>query len=204
MAVDYAGAEVEWVTGTTTLLDIVKDKLGITDTAQDDDLKLYINMAGVACENYIDNKIVSQPVTELFAMSKTPIALRYWPAADLTEVVIDGTDVTADWELMTSDGIVWSLSNRHSASRVDYFNQMSISYTAGYDPVPGDIGYAIAATSIGYYTQSGISTSGQIKKEVVQGVGSVEYTTDSETTTSTGLISSASIGVLEMYRRYHV
>ena len=173
MAVDYAGAEVEWVTGTTTLLDIVKDKLGITDTAQDDDLKLYINMAGVACENYIDNKIVSQPVTELYAMSKTPVALRFWPAADLTAVVIDGTDVTADWELMTSDGIVWSLSNRHSASRVDYFNQMSISYTAGYDPVPGDIGYAIAATSIGYYTQTGASTSGSVKKEVVQGVDRV-------------------------------
>ena len=200
--VDYAGAIVEWSGGTATLLERMKQWMDITDDTQDADLSLWLDLAGRACEKYIDNKIVSQEVTEFYAMSKTPIDLRYYPAADVTSVLIDGGDDTASWELFTTDGITWAASNRHSASRVDYFNQLSITYTAGYDPVPSDLGYVLVSTAIAYGEQT--TGTGTIKKEVVNGVGSVEYAVSDDAAASVGLISSANIGVLDRYRRLHV
>lgn len=202
MAVDYANAIIEWGSGTITILELTKQKLGITDNSQDDELSMYIDMAGQACEAYIDNKIVEQVVTEQYAYVKSPQALRFWPANTLSAVIIDGEDVTEDWEMFSSDGVVWNVRDKCNTDIMDCFKQMSVTYTAGYNPVPSDVGYAIVATSLNYESNSG--GTGAIKKEVVQGVGSVEYVTDSDSMGSVGLISGTSLGVLERYRRWHV
>ena len=205
MAVDYASATIEYGATPTsmTLLELTKKLAGIVDNSQDDDLTLYLQMAGEAAEQWIDNKLVMQAVTENYAASKSPVALRFYPASDLTLVEIDAVDVTTDWELMTSDGITWTLNNRNSASRTDYFNQMVIGYSAGFDPLPAEVGFAIAQIAIGY-DESGGSAVGSVKKEVVNGVGSVEYVTGTDSDGSVGVIAPATIRTLEKYRRYHV
>jgi hypothetical protein len=165
-------------------------------------LSLYLDMAGTACEGYIDNKIVAQDVTEQFAMSRTPVGLRYWPAGDVANVTIDSVDVTAEYETYTSDGIQWEAKETCGSSRSTCFDQMSITYSAGYDPVPSDLGYVLARTGMAYGNQAG--GVGSVRKESVVGVGSIEYQTDEDAEGSSGLISSASISVLQKYRRYHV
>lgn len=202
MAVDYAGAQVEWVTGTITLLQLVKDRLGITGTDQDAVLSMYISMAGAACESYLDNKLVQQSVTEYLACKRSVASLRYWPVVSLESVVIDGVDTTSDWELRTSDGVTWLIESIAHTSWTALDSQMEVTYIAGYDPLPGPVGHAIADTSVNYFNQTG--GVGSVKKEVVQGVGSVEYVTNADSEGSVGLISGVSVSSLEMYRRWHV
>lgn len=202
--IDYAAAEVIWSGGTTTLLGLTKLLNGIQvgDTSQDDELSLYLDMAGTACENYINNKIVAQEVTERFASWHTPVALRFWPAETVTNVTIDGDDVTDSFEAYTSDGITWEAKSKCGYTWNTCFDQMSITYTAGYDPIPSDLGYVLARTGIAYSSQSG--GVGQIKKEVINGVGSIEYQGADDADSSVGAISASSAAVLENYRRYHV
>jgi hypothetical protein len=200
--VDYAGATVVWSGGTTTLLERTKKALNITDSSQDEDISLYLDLAGTSCEAYMDNKIVSQPVVESYAFSQTPIPLRFYPASDLTSVIIDGLETVDDWELFTTDGITYALSDRYSTIRSGHFNQLTISYTAGYDPVPSDLGYVLVLTAISYKDQT--SGTGTIKKEVINNVGSVEYAIADQLTGAVGLISAPSVSVLNRYRRWHV
>ena len=202
MPVNYADAIVEWADGTTTLLELFKLKLGVDTSDRDEELSMYLDMAARACEQYIDNKLVAQEVTERFRQSRSPVGLRYWPAQDLTSVLIDGEEKVDSWEMISEDGITYSLNNRCGNSLSCCFEQMLIVYTAGYDPVPSDAAIAIIATALNYEQQTG--ASGQIKKEVVNGVGSIEYVTDSDSQGSVGAMSGAAIGALEPYRRWHV
>lgn len=205
MAIDYAGANVEWAGGTMTLLELLKQILEIdpADNTQDDTLSMYLDIAGTTAEKYIDNKIASQPVIEKFSRSKTPVDLRYYPAADVTEVLVDGEDVTTDYQVFNDDGIVWSVKDKCSGSVSCCFEQMKISYTAGYDPIPTNLGYVIALTASNMET--GSVSSGAIKRESVNGVGTIEYATaaDQESSGSYGPISAGSTQVLDMYRRWH-
>jgi hypothetical protein len=157
-------------------------------------------MAGAAVEMYLDNKIVQQSVTEQIACRKDILSLRYWPVVSLDSVVIDETDVVDDWNTRTSDGVTWVIESRSHSYFAD--EQISVTYTAGYDPLPGPVGYAIAETAGNYYKKGG--GVGDIKKEVVQGVGSVEYVTSEDSESAVGPISGRSLAVLEMYRRWHV
>ena len=202
--IDYAAAIVTWSGGTTTLLGLTKILNGIQagDTSRDEEISLYLDMAGTACENYIDNKIVSQEVTELFAKSHAPIALRYWPAGEVTNVTIDGDDKTEDYETYTTDGIHYEVKDTCGESWNTCFDQMSITYTAGYDPIPSDLAFVLARTGLAYGNQSG--GAGSVKKESIVGVGSIEYQTIDDAEASVGAISSSSAAVLDSYRRYHV
>lgn len=202
MLVDYAGAEVEWVTGTITLLELVKTRLEITGTDQDAELSMYISMAGAACEKYIDNKLVLQSVTEYVACRNSFISLRYWPVISLESITVGEIDITPDCQLITSDGVTWVVDTYMADVRSLVGQQTTITYTAGFDPLPGAVGYAIASTALNYVNQT--AAVGAIKKEVIQGVGSVEYVTGETSEGAVGLIPGSAVGVMEMYRRWHV
>ena len=185
---------------TQTLLELTKSILGITDNSRDADLSLYLDMAGAAAEQYIDNIIDKRPVTEQFKhVNPDPIALRYWPADNLTKVAVDGTDVTTDYVELTQDGLHWVLKETGAESRC--WTQMDVTYDAGYDPIPPDIAYAIARGAIAY--DNDVVSTGPVKKETVVGVGSVEYDTGLAESTSYGMLPSASTAALEKYRRYY-
>ena len=205
MSANFAIATVEW--GTTpdsiTLLQLTKDLMGITDNSRDDELSMYLQMAGEACEKYIDNKLAQQEVKEDVASAHSPFSLRFWPSSAPTAISIDGEDVLADFTAYISDGIMWISKSTSSSESTCGFKQMTVTYTAGYEPLPAEIGYAISRTAIAYEAQQGAS-SGAVKKEVVQGVGSIEYATDADSVGSVGLLSPATVGVLDMYRRWHV
>ena len=200
---NYADAVIEWSDNTSTLLDLVKQILDIcdNDTSRDDELSLFIQMAGQACEKYIDNKLVSQEVTEKFSHSRTPIALRYWPAGSLVSVIKDGDDVTADWEVFTDDGIQWAVRDRSGSSVSCSFDQLDILYNCGYDPLPADLAYAIARTSLGY-EQNG--ATGEVKRESIVGVGSIDYATSADDVGAEGMLSASTVDTLNLYRHWRV
>ena len=200
MSADFAAATTEWGGNTITLLALMKQLMGIADDTQDTELAMYLQMAGEAAENYIDNKIVRQEVSENFISNRSPIPLRYYPASLITEVLLDDEDQTLDWKLYASEGIYWATNGEICDSP---FEQLAIKYNAGFDPVPADAAYAITSIAI-RYEESGGAGGSQIKKEVVQGVGSVEYVTSNDVDGNVGLLSPATIGTLTRYRRWNV
>lgn len=197
---DYAAATIEWGSSpdTTTLLELLKDQLGITGTDQDTELSMYLQMAGEAAERYIDNVIASSACTQKLKRCRTPIRLCKFPYIDDLTVTVDGVDVTADWEVISEDGIDYVLSNRYSQSRGTAFEQVVLTYNAGYTPLPTDIGFAIVQTAMTY--EVGGAQGGAIERESVTGVGTIQYS-DAGAAAS-GMIPASAVAVLDRYRRY--
>jgi len=203
MAADYAAATIEWGANSITLLELVKQKLGIVDGSQDDELSMYLQIAGEACEAYCDNVLALQSATEQHPVTFSPIALRYYPFVTLTSVTVDGDDLVADYESFESEGVDYITTSRTSATRPSGFKQMDIVYEAGYEPLPADLGSAIAVAAISY--EQGTGATGEVKKESVVGVGSIEYTTANDSSSgSTGFLSASVTGTLDKYRREYV
>ena len=203
MAVDYASAIIDWTGQETTLLELMKGRAGLCDgdSSQDDMYTLYLTMAGELAEKHIDNKLVQQEVTERIAIPYSPIALRYWPAEEPTLITLEGDDVTEQYDTYVQDGIRWIVRNGKSCA--DSFQQLDVTYLAGFDPVPSDVAYAITGTGLSYEIGAG-NVSGAVTKEVVNGVGSITYDSSGDSEGSVGPMSSAAVTVIEKYRRYHV
>jgi hypothetical protein len=79
---------------------------------------------------------------------------------------------------------------------------MNIAYTAGYEPLPADLGAAIATAAISY--EQGTGASGEVKKESVVGVGSIEYSVSTDDGGADGFLSAAVTGTLDRYRRSYL
>lgn len=204
---DFSIATIEWGANTITLLDLMKDILGITDNTQDIELSMYLQIAGEACEKYIDNKIASQTYVETFSHARSQVALRYYPVVSITSVVIDGDEDNAitDYTQFKDSGIDWLVGNNSLCTLTvsQCFRSLEIGYRAGYEPIPAELGYAVVVAGIAYQSERG-AVSGAVKKEHVVGVGSVEYDVGDDVATGVGLLPAGIIPVLDTYRRYHV
>jgi hypothetical protein len=204
MAGNFRDAVIEWPTGQSiSLLELMKQILGITDNSRDDELGMYLQVAGEACEKYIDNKIAEQPVKEDWSHARNQVALRYYPVQSIDSVIVDGVDELTDYELFRDVGLAWVVGDKCTLRIDDCFNQLAVGYTAGYAVLPGDLGYAVVITSLAYETERG-AVSGSVKKESIVGVGSIEYTTSADSVSGVGLIPPSAISTLDLYRRYHV
>jgi hypothetical protein len=205
MSADYSSATISYgpTPTTITLLELFKQKLGITDNSRDDELSMYLQIAGEACESYCDNVLAKQVVIEQLPYKVSPVALRYYPVNALTTVEVDGEDKTTDYEIFESEGVDYVTSSRSGVTLPDGFLQMNLTYDAGYEPLPADLGSAITMAAISYETGTG--ATGEVKKEMVVGVGSIEYTTSNDAaSSSTGMLSSSVTGTLDKYRREYV
>ncbi len=80
------------------------------------------------------------------------------------------------------------------------FDQVEIRYTAGYNPVPADMGYAIVQAGVSYDTGG---SGGAVRVERVTGVGSIEYATGEEQYVRVGQLPASAVAVLDRYRRYY-
>ena len=194
--VDYASALVD-VSDTPTILEYIKESRGELSCDNDYKLTADINAAFRILEAHLDNKLVSQEVTERFKARRDRFALRYWPADNVTSVLVDGAESVLEYEPYYQDGLTWL--KRGDCHWPDNFVQVDVTYTAGFDPVPVDIVYAVRdfATQIG-----AIAAPGTIKKESVVGVGSIEYATSESASGS--IIPDSIMSILSHYRRLHV
>jgi hypothetical protein len=204
---DFANAEIAWGAGsgaeTITLLQLLKDQLGETGSGRDSELSMYLDMAGNSAEQYVDNVLVQREVVEQKPISGSPVALRYWPYVSGLAIEIDGETVTSDFELFKSEGVNWAVKDRCAASRSNCFDQMTLTYTAGYDPLPSTIGFAIVQGAMGF--EAGADQGGPVSRETVVGVGTVEYTSQADgATAGMGMFPGSAVALLDQYRRYGV
>ena len=201
---DFANLTIEW--GTTpdsiTLLELMKQQLDITDASMDAELSMYLDMAGNAAERYIDNIIEQREVIERFPIVSDPIALRYYPIQTLVLVEIDSVDKTTDYQLFYQSGIGWSVKNVSGCDKGTKFEQMDVTYTAGFSPLPAELGFAIVQSALSYETGA---SGGSIRRESVVGVGSIEYATDeaSGAAIRVGQIPASAVAVLDAYKRLY-
>lgn len=197
---DYAAAKIAYGSSEKTLLELLKQLMGIAcdGSARDSELSMYLQMSGEAAEGYTNNTLAKKSVTERISKSKTPVLLRNFPYVDGLVVVVDEVTVTDDYEVIREGGLAWAMTSRCSNSKSCCFEQMELTYNAGYDPVPADLGYVIARTAMAYDQQAG--GGGVVKKETVVGVGSIEYSTADGAVAAFGMFSAASLSILDRYR----
>jgi hypothetical protein len=200
----YAEATIVWGTSTMTLLDLLKKQMDIceNDSSQDEMLSLWLQIAGEACENYVNNVLALKEVTEQHAGTFSPVSLKYYPVVSLTTITVDGEDVTADYELFEGTGIDYATVSRTSCTNAEAFKQMTLTYQAGFEPLPTDVGFAIVKTGQSYSNETG--GTGQVKAESVVGVGRIEYSVDEASSGSYGSLSNSVIAILDNYRKYIV
>lgn len=204
---DFANALIAWgpdPATTKTLLQLTKDLLGIkgSDTSRDADLSMYLEMSGIASEQYIDNIIMQREVTEKLSHSRTPVALKYGPVYSISSILIDGDEKIDDYAPYTDDNLEWMVKGTCDYSVNCCFEQMNITYITGYDPIPADLGYAVVRGAMSYDQES--VAGGPMKKETIVGVGSIEYDTTGSSSMggSSGMLPSSAVSVLDTYKRY--
>jgi hypothetical protein len=200
---DFANDVIEWGSPPQqmTLLELTKQLLAVLDTSRDAELSMYLDIAGNAAEHYIDNIIEQREITERIAKKYVPVALRYYPVTTVTSVLVDGVESVASFSQGQDDGLEWVIEGVDNYSKSAEFMQMDIVYTAGFDPIPSDVAFAIVRAAILYSANAAVG--GPIKKQVIEGVGSIEYDTSSQESSSFGLLPATSTAVLDRFRRMH-
>lgn len=193
---DFASATTTWGSESTTLLELMKLLSGIADTSQDVTLSMYLEIAGVAAEGYTDNILLHRNVVQQVAKPHSPVRINHPSYTGLVSVVVDGDTVTDDYEVFREDGVAFLTTSRSSISRAGTFAQMNITYTAGYNPLPPDLAYAIVRTAMTYEDSD---FSGSPRRETVVGVGTIEYGNGADAGV---VLTQASMAVLDRYRNW--
>jgi hypothetical protein len=114
---------------------------GSGDAAQ---LGLQIEVASQIIEDYLDRKIKSQAVIEIFdGRRDNRLILKQWPVTAITDVRFDSASDFSDpttivdsstYRLVNAQEIV----NLYGSWPIGYQN-IKVSYTAGYNPIPASI-----------------------------------------------------------------
>lgn len=123
------------------------------------DLQSYIDTASTMVENFLDRKIASQSVVEtLRGRDSYRLILKEFPATALTSVGWEddttGSTGSVDIALLRLDesGILefkrrGMVNSGYVYANLDWFDRArlyTVTYTAGYNPVPGPVKHAVA------------------------------------------------------------
>jgi len=199
------------VTNFDDLLAVLKQILGIceVDSSEDAALTAYLNGAISACETYLDRVIISQrSVTERLVNIRAPRVLRYRPVGALQAVTYEGDDVLSDWELIKHTDYAELHNVNDWRFCVDYDEELVVTYQAGFTDCPYDLMLAISQAAASMRSMAGVGGTAPgmvVKKEMMNGIGSVEYDIDSQIagTSSFGLLPPQTIQILDIYRGYY-
>lgn len=218
MATDWSGLTVD-ILPSMTLLELLKSYLGITGTEDDVALTLALNQTGPAVERYLDRVIAQREKVENFARHFGTVVLHDLPVAEPVVVTLDGVEQT-DYEWFKSRGDLAHVSRIGTSwdMPLDWrkYEQATITYTAGYMPIPADLAQAITYAASDMYKSEGTGSlpgggsggSGDVKSLTLYDVGSVTYDVGSSTSGSSGGVVSGSgvlnetvTNMIESYRR---
>ena len=184
------------------MLEILKLLLGITDDTQDDVLSQLLIQSQSYIEDYLDRQLsVAEYEDYADPNGSTSISLRNFPVKEILAIEnLDGMPVTA-FKVIKQNGVVRTNQN--------LFGDYLITYTAGYDPLPGWAQKSIVdtAAAIWFEIQSGGSAvaTGAIKSEEIFGVAKVQYETGTASSSGSdgekvGPIPESVIDLLEMHK----
>ena len=202
----FAVAPFSGELGSQTLLDLMKLHLGIDpgDTTNDEALTRAINMAGDIVENYLGRVVTKREVLERWPHHFGTVTLRNLevdPTANVT-VYLNGV-VQSGYSIFLMNGGLAYLTRQDGRPDVPMdwraFDQVSVTYTAGYDPLPSDLANAIVWTAALIYQSEGTGTtpgggsSGDVKSMTIYDVGSMTYDVGGSSGNSSGIIGSPGV-----------
>jgi uncharacterized phiE125 gp8 family phage protein len=158
----------------------LKSELGISGSTQDTYLTDLLTQSSQTIETYLNRRIVSEVVSELFRDGELPTADRLmlgrFPVTALASVTVDGVALSNTlYERDDRQGFVYRLD---ASGNRDYWQQggvrkIVVAYTAGYTTVPADIERACLEVAKGkYYAQL---RDPSLKKETIPGVIEQEF-----------------------------
>lgn len=197
------------------LIDIMtcKTLLGISNTAQDAVLALWIANASAAVRNFCNNPFVIETLTETYWAPRDgwpgsvradtqPLQVSRWPVTNVTSVVetITGTPTTlvqgTDYLLDAANGQLLRLDT-FGYPRGWRPNQVAIVYAAGYPTIPSDVSDAVTRLVRGaLFSQSRDPT---LKSETVPGVYSASYAAGMGATPGSGFPPDV-VDLIDNYR----
>jgi len=205
-----------------TLLDLLKLFLGIDpgDTTNDEALTRALNMAGDMVETYLDRIVVKRETAEFFPHHFGTVILHDLPFDPTAPIVVtlDGVN-QVDYKVFRSRGQLAHLSRigQSRDSPMDWrpYEQVIVTYTAGFDPIPSDLAQAIVYVAADLYASEGTGatpggSSGAVKSMTIQDVGSIAYDVGGSSSAgggaygSPGVISDVSAQMIARYKRMMV
>lgn len=197
MEPDFAGAVL---TNGSTLLEFFKLQLGIdpSDTSDDDNLALSLNLAGSALETYLDRVIVKREVTEYFRAYFGAVILHHFPVDTVIGVSVDHDGiVSGDYKLYQDNARQGHLTRQGWRQDMPFdwrnYDQVIVLYTAGFDPIPLDLAQALIWIAQPLYDSMGTGSgvvvdTGALKQVQLYDVGAVSYSTSSSSSTSSSAV----------------
>ena len=207
----------------TTLLDLLKQYLGITGADNDAELSQALNMAGYSVETYLDRVVLKREVEEYFPHHFGTVELHNLPVDPTADLTVDlNGDEQTDYSLWFDRNRLAHLSRTGQSFDVPMdwrpYANVTVTYTAGYDPLPSDLANAIIWTAALIYQSEGSGSipgggggSGEIKSMSIYDVGSISYDVGGAssgsgdgTFPSAGIIPGSAAQVLSRYKRMAV
>jgi gp6-like head-tail connector protein len=165
-----------------TVLETVKDELGIaqTDTSQDDRLATLIKQASGVVAEYCNQVFGAEEVLETFwadapSQYARSFMLSRLPVIDIASVIIDGQTIDPSEYRVAVDGHL----HRLDQARMTFWvltSTAEITYTGGYvllDDLPYGIERAALTLIKGYHFATGADPS--IRSESIPGLRDVSY-----------------------------
>jgi len=210
--IDWASLIVD-AKDSPALLDVFKLFLGIDtgDDTQDAALSRALDSAGVAIERHLDRVIAKREVVETMQAYVGTVVLQHSPVVpDSLTVTLNG-EVSTAYEVYSSGLLAYVTRIGHARDvPIDWrpFDQVVLTYQAGFDPLPSDLANAICYTAQGLYAAEGSgaapSSTGDISRMSINDVGSISYDTGggySESVTGFGVVPPVAAEMLSPYRR---
>lgn len=200
---------------TAALLVMLKEFMGITDSTNDQELSDAIDMSISIIETYLDRAVVKRLVEDHYVAHFGTVALHHPQVDVLTDPIVtlngieqDGYSIYLDrakQAYLTRTGVPYDMP-------FDWrkYDQVNVTYMAGYDPIPPDLSYGIVIFAAMIYNAQGsgvapTSASSATKQFQLYDVGQVTYDTGASEATvisyQSGLIPSNIAGTLYPYMR---
>lgn len=191
-----------------TLLDSLKLFVGITDTAQDAELTRALNAAGPAVESYLDRVIASREVIQQFPGYFGTVMLHNAPVTGTPAVTLNGVSNTSYSVYHSGTMAYLTRTGQPRDAPIDWrqFDQVDVTYTAGWIELPSDMATAIVYVASGLFASEGTGVSpsggGDVSRMSINDVGSISYATGADTGLAPwGVIPSTAAEMLSRYRR---
>ena len=208
-----------------SLLDALKLFMGMdpNDTTKDTQLTNALVYAIVAIETYLDRVVVQRECVEHYAHHFGVVELSQFPVNTSEDVTVTLNGVEQSDYSVFLKGAQHAVLTRQTTP-VDVpinwrsFDQVVVTYTAGYDPIPADMTQAIVWTASAVYETEGSATipgdsgNGEVKSMTIYDVGSISYNTSSsdyarsgmDYFSSRGMIPETAAQMLTAYRKMSV
>jgi len=187
----------------------VKAELGLTDDTQQTYIERLINVASQKIENYCNRKfnLTTYTLERYTGDDTNKLALRNYPVAALTRVIIDDTEIVTSTLILDAiaglidykDSLFYSDTLKSGIAEYPelYQKNIQVTYTAGFATIPYDLEEVCIKEVVSRYENKG--TAKNLKS---WSLGNVSKTYSEQTQNGTGLLQTSKNILDNYYKRF--